>query len=201
MEGKTRNFTEPQNLANIRWPKPKATMQRVRQPFNFIKNALTGAVLGSLAIGVYAYSIRPMNDDTHAHEEDCEGPRTGEASNAPLKGTRDYKSAIRAAAVEKGKEATQKISTAFTNRFEEAGGAVSDSRYPDRSTLSDFDVARSIVDEVVEEADAWLPSRTRSKGLLVDSFLDRRYPWLLDPTRRTLVWGAPPIDDIGPLRD
>jgi len=27
--------------------------------------------------------------------------------------------------------------------------------------------------------------------------LDRAFPHLLDPTRKTLVWGAPPIDDLG----
>ncbi|KAJ7181588.1 hypothetical protein C8R43DRAFT_869789 [Mycena crocata] len=38
------------------------------------------------------------------------------------------------------------------------------------------------------------------RGVLV-TLLDGRFPWLLDPTRKTLVWGAPPVDNIGRLGD
>jgi len=41
------------------------------------------------------------------------------------------------------------------------------------------------------------PARTSapSRGLLQQ--LDSRFPRLLDPQRKTLVWGAPPVDNIG----
>jgi cytochrome c oxidase assembly factor 3 len=29
--------------------------------------------------------------------------------------------------------------------------------------------------------------------------LDSRVPWLLDPQRKTLIWGAPPVDNIGKM--
>ncbi|KAF9006710.1 hypothetical protein BDQ17DRAFT_1352247 [Cyathus striatus] len=29
--------------------------------------------------------------------------------------------------------------------------------------------------------------------------LDKHYPWLLDPVRKTWVWGAPPVDNIGKM--
>ncbi|KDR84146.1 hypothetical protein GALMADRAFT_700579 [Galerina marginata CBS 339.88] len=29
--------------------------------------------------------------------------------------------------------------------------------------------------------------------------LEHRLPWLLDPERKTLVWGAPPVDSIGKM--
>jgi cytochrome c oxidase assembly factor 3 len=32
------------------------------------------------------------------------------------------------------------------------------------------------------------------RGLLV-KLLDGSFPWLLDPTRKTLIWGAPPVSD------
>ncbi|KAJ7075007.1 hypothetical protein B0H15DRAFT_792363 [Mycena belliarum] len=38
------------------------------------------------------------------------------------------------------------------------------------------------------------------RGILAP-LLASRVPWLLDPTRKTLVWGAPPIDNIGKLGD
>jgi cytochrome c oxidase assembly factor 3 len=31
--------------------------------------------------------------------------------------------------------------------------------------------------------------------------LDRRFPWLLDPERKTLVWGAPHVDNMGRVND
>lgn len=38
------------------------------------------------------------------------------------------------------------------------------------------------------------------RGLLVP-ILERHFPRLLDPSRKTLIWGAPPVDNIGRLRD
>lgn len=40
-------------------------------------------------------------------------------------------------------------------------------------------------------------STSMARGLL--QHLDKRFPHLLDPQKKTLVWGAPPIDNIGKL--
>ncbi|KAG1735056.1 hypothetical protein EDB19DRAFT_1928876 [Suillus lakei] len=50
----------------------------------------------------------------------------------------------------------------------------------------------------VEVKVATVPSRHR--GVLVP-ILERHFPRLLDPSRKTLIWGAPPVDKIGRLRD
>lgn len=41
---------------------------------------------------------------------------------------------------------------------------------------------------------------TRPRGVL-PAYLLRRYPGLFHPTTHTLVWGAPPVDDIGKMSD
>lgn len=41
---------------------------------------------------------------------------------------------------------------------------------------------------------------SRPRGVLV-STVERHFPRLLDPSRKTLVWGAPPVDSIGRLSD
>ncbi|KAH0840166.1 hypothetical protein J3R83DRAFT_1149 [Lanmaoa asiatica] len=41
-----------------------------------------------------------------------------------------------------------------------------------------------------------LGSQARPRGVLAP-VLDRAFPGLLDPVRKTLVWGAPPVDDLG----
>lgn len=38
---------------------------------------------------------------------------------------------------------------------------------------------------------------TPGRGLL--QHLDSRFPRLLDPQRKTLIWGAPPVDNIGKM--
>nr|GAT51797.1 predicted protein [Mycena chlorophos] len=43
-------------------------------------------------------------------------------------------------------------------------------------------------------------SPTPPRGVLA-AVLDTRYPTLLDPRRKTLVWGAPPVDNVGRLGD
>ncbi|KAG2060260.1 hypothetical protein BDR06DRAFT_872794 [Suillus hirtellus] len=50
----------------------------------------------------------------------------------------------------------------------------------------------------VEVKVATVPSIHR--GLLVP-ILERHFPRLLDPSRKTLIWGAPSVDNIGRLRD
>lgn len=50
----------------------------------------------------------------------------------------------------------------------------------------------------VEAKETTMPSIHR--GLLVP-ILERRFPRLLDPSRKTLIWGAPPVDNVGRLRD
>jgi len=38
------------------------------------------------------------------------------------------------------------------------------------------------------------------RGILVAA-LDQTFPWLLDPVQKTLVWGAPPVENVGRLSD
>jgi cytochrome c oxidase assembly factor 3 len=40
-------------------------------------------------------------------------------------------------------------------------------------------------------------TETSKRGVL--HHLDKRFPWLLDQERKTLVWGAPPVDNFGKM--
>jgi cytochrome c oxidase assembly factor 3 len=65
------------------------------------------------------------------------------------------------------------------------------------------DQAKSMATQIlssvpVEVKAATVPSIHR--GLLVP-ILEKHFPRLLDPSRKTLIWGAPPVDNIGRLRD
>ena len=62
------------------------------------------------------------------------------------------------------------------------------------STASRTLIANSVILEEVARAETQLRSK---KGVL--HYLDERFPWLLDPERKTLVWGAPPVDNFGKM--
>lgn len=51
-----------------------------------------------------------------------------------------------------------------------------------------------------EPADVKGPAMLEPRGILAKR-LNRPYPWLLDPNHKTLVWGAPPVDNIGKMND
>lgn len=36
---------------------------------------------------------------------------------------------------------------------------------------------------------------------LVFAAVGRKLPWLFEPTHKTLVWGAPPVDDVGRINE
>ena len=51
----------------------------------------------------------------------------------------------------------------------------------------------------IDEERAEAAAITPPKGILAP-LLERHYPRLLDPTSKTFIWGAPPVDRIGRLR-
>lgn len=62
------------------------------------------------------------------------------------------------------------------------------------TTVSPPLVQNSVILEEVARAEAQLKS---NRGVL--HHLDKRLPGLLDPEGKTLVWGAPPVDDFGKM--
>jgi len=61
-------------------------------------------------------------------------------------------------------------------------------------TISPPLIANSVILEEVAKAETQSMSK---RGVL--HHLDKRFPWLLDPERKTLVWGAPPVDNFGKI--
>lgn len=55
-----------------------------------------------------------------------------------------------------------------------------------------------IANSVILKEVARMETQTKSeRGIL--HYLDKRFPWLLDPKGKTLVWGAPPVDNFGKM--
>ncbi|KAI0797128.1 hypothetical protein C8Q75DRAFT_710727 [Abortiporus biennis] len=134
-------------------------LQRARAPFRF-RNALTGIILASFAIGVWAYSLSAVaQDDFSDIDEEAKALKeTGVSSSTPTSPTSITPSSL--------------------------------SSSPTQSSLE------AINAEVVR-ADA---KGGKTRGVIA-SLLEERYPEVLDPKNRTLVWGAPSVDNPGRLRD
>ncbi|KAK1226679.1 hypothetical protein PQX77_010322 [Marasmius sp. AFHP31] len=158
-------------------------LRRARQPF-LVRNIITGLVLGSFAVGVYTYSIRAVRQDDF---DDLDDEAKAKIEKERLERERE-RIVMGVLSVDEEKEAMDKAAGVVVNKVRELGTTP--------TTLGDMDVARSIVDEIVTEH---VPKTTPSptKGLLVGSRLDTRFPWLLDPVGKTMVWGAPPVDRLG----
>ncbi|KAG7097434.1 hypothetical protein E1B28_004778 [Marasmius oreades] len=188
MEGWTGKYVDPKKAANSWRPKSGSMspgLRRARQPF-LVKNTITGILLGAFAVGVYAYSIRAVKQDDF-DDIDEEVKAKPEKERQEREGDRIMQGVL---SLDEEKEVMNKAAAFVVNRAR-AGTSTGASH----TTLGDVDIARSIVDEIVTEHVT--ATTTRYPGLLVGSTLDTRFPWLLDPIGKTLVWGAPPIDHLG----
>jgi cytochrome c oxidase assembly factor 3 len=105
-------------------------LKRARDPYR-VRNAITGLILASFGVGVWAYSISAVKQDVFDDVDE------------------EARTLARVVSVEEEKKA--------------------------------------VVDSAVAEV---------KRGLLVD-----RFPRLLDPTGKTLVWGAPAVDKVGRMSD
>jgi cytochrome c oxidase assembly factor 3 len=143
-----------------------------------MRNALTGLGLGLFAFGVYSYSISAVKQDVFddIDEEARALARTGTPSGtATLPATNPSSTSA----------ATPDAQPATLSKDEEQ-----------KIMQNAFDAATRS-SEQREDGDAVAPASHPPKGVLQK--LDSTFPNLLDPKNKTLVWGAPPIDNIGKM--
>jgi len=145
---------------------------RARAPFR-ARNAITGVTIAALVVGVWAYSIAAVKQDSFADVDEEARMLTASGSTQNIKSIEDE---------EKARAAT--IPSVHT---------------PSASIIASH--AQTQTPAIATPVVAPLPGLiSRPKGVLAP-LLDRRYPRLLDPTSKTLIWGAPSVDRIGRLHD
>ena len=146
---------------------------RARRQFR-TKNAFAGVVLLAFVVGVFSYSLAAVKQDVFDElDEEVTERAVLDAKRAALT-VEDEKRAMAAAA-------------AFAT-----GSTIRGPKLSDR--VRNAAAAASELAQEPRQQDG-APQR---RGVLA-TLLDERFPWLLDPTRKTLVWGAPPVDRIGSL--
>lgn len=145
---------------------------RARAPFK-VRNAVTGVTIAALVVGVWAYSIAAVKQDSFADVDEEARILAASGSTHHIKSIEDEENA--------------KVSTILPVRtsFTSVNTSLVQSQPLTTST------------PVVAPLPELVP---RPKGVL-SPLLEKYYPRLLDPTSRALIWGAPPVDRIGRLRD
>jgi len=124
-------------------------LRRAREPYR-VKNAITGMLVAAFAVGVWAYSLRAVNQDVFD----------------------DIDEQAKTLAEERARNARE------TQTSTAAG-----------LTHSQF-VAPPATSSVGREG----------RGLLA-KWLENPRPGMFDPKTKTLVWGAPSVDNVGRISD
>ncbi|ORY27347.1 putative mitochondrion protein [Naematelia encephala] len=136
------------------------SLRRARRPY-LIRNAITGVVLASFVIGVYAYSISAVKQDDFSDVEDLLPPL---AERSQIRTIED--------------EARDALLAQ-----EGAGTATPLSPLPLSTNIHPPSSIRSLVPRRLSEIE-WV----RKRG------------WV-DQSGNVLVWGAPPVDNVGKIGD
>lgn len=141
---------------------------RARAPFR-VRNAITGVTIAALVVGVWAYSIAAVKQDSFADVDEEARILAASGSTHNIKSIEDE---------EKAKATMIPLVPAPSSP------TYASPAQPQPPTV---DTPRAM-------------PLSRPKGVL-SPFLEKYYPRLLDPTSKTLVWGAPPVDRVGHLCD
>ncbi|KAJ3768167.1 hypothetical protein FB446DRAFT_752556 [Lentinula raphanica] len=182
-----RKYVDPRQAARTWRPKSGAMspgLRRARAPF-LVRNAITGILLGSFAIGVYTYSIRAVRQDDFGDiDDEAKAQREAERLAQLEKMRRESATVL---TVGEEKDVMERAARAVAKEINSASASLS-APVDETSSLRATQSQSSPVS--VE-----LGSRS-GRGVLV-GLLDRTLPGVLDPTRKTLVWGAPDVDNVG----
>jgi cytochrome c oxidase assembly factor 3 len=147
-------------------------LKRARAPYR-VKNAILGISIFGVATGIWAYSISAVKQDTFEDlDEEARALAQPGGANAVSGITRSGGSVV-------GGGASSNIVT--------AGGNITSLQ----TTATPLGAAAAVKDH----ADA---ARRSSRGI-IPAVLDRTFPRLLDPTTKTLIWGAPSVDSPGQM--
>ncbi|KAH8096678.1 hypothetical protein BXZ70DRAFT_1032552 [Cristinia sonorae] len=136
-----------------------------------VRNAITGLVLAGFATGVWAYSISAVKQDDFSDID--EEAKVLHVANANSSSNPSSSAAQGQVVDVSGEE--EKVAVVL-------------------SAVDDMSVGARR-EEVTKVA-------RRTRGLLARAFEGRSWgERVLDPTSRTFVWGAPPVDNIGRIGD
>ncbi|KIK53293.1 hypothetical protein GYMLUDRAFT_49473 [Collybiopsis luxurians FD-317 M1] len=185
-----RKYIDPKRAARTWRPSAGVMspgMRRARAPF-LLRNTITGILLGTFVVSVYTYSIRAVKQDDFGDiDAEAKAQREAERTQRIEKMRKDTASAtVLTVGEEKNvmERAAQAVAKDINIATMGVGGLVSDE-------TSGLRASQGLV-----PAESEVRESNGRRGVLV-GILEKTFPSALDPTRKTLVWGAPDVDNIG----
>ncbi|KIL70373.1 hypothetical protein M378DRAFT_67723 [Amanita muscaria Koide BX008] len=161
-------------------------LKRAREPYRF-RNALTGFVLGAFAVSVWAYSISAVKQDVFDDIDD--------EARALQNQSRGGANATATADVRPNNASRDRVSVGSATS---PISATSDPTSSSRTRADEAILAGAVTAQVISNVPPpSIPASGPKRGVL--QYLDFRFPNLLDPVNKTLVWGAPPVDNMGTI--
>lgn len=150
-------------------------LQRAREPFR-LRNAITGVLLAGFTVGVWAYSIGAVKQDVFDDVDD--------EARALMAGS--------------GIQSAESAAAEVVKEVKEVAGT-------SRSSLEtalplNYPTLPAAPPTATARPETKSSSSTSRRGVL-PPLLEPRFPSLLDPSSKTIVWGAPPVDKVGRMWD
>ncbi|KAG8964334.1 hypothetical protein FRC03_001896 [Tulasnella sp. 419] len=147
------------------------SLQRARAPFR-ARNLITGGLLMGFAVSVWAYSISAVKQENF---DDIDAEVLSASFNA-----------------EQSKKLSIEDEKKLMDKAEALGGVAAE------VVESRVLASKELVEK--KETSSGLPTNTSQRGIL-PRVLGTRFPQLLHPDSKTLVWGAPPVDKPSRIGD
>ena len=172
---------------------------RARQPFR-LRNAITGLILCAFGVGIWAYSMGAVKQDMF--DDADEEARRLAAGAADVKSLEDQEREMEAQVAQAHAEKVGAGVASVKPVVPVEKSAVTPPPPPQAAA-----VAPVVVTSVIEAAAVPVSLVTPSKAIsdrprgVVAALLYEHYPQLLDPKTKTVLWGAPSVDNIGKLRE
>ncbi|KAF9534623.1 hypothetical protein CPB83DRAFT_830819 [Crepidotus variabilis] len=152
-------------------------LKRAREPYR-LKNAVVGIALGAFAVGVWAYSISAVKQDVFDDvDEEVEALGAGLVGITGTKGSTSIPNTPNTSIPTSPVVAAAITTSASGMKSSPVLDEVARVTMPPRGACP----VRGVLPRWERHLPGWVGSR------------------LLDPQRKTLVWGAPPVDNPGKM--
>ncbi|KAI4528158.1 hypothetical protein K525DRAFT_216474 [Schizophyllum commune Loenen D] len=174
-------YADPREVAQSYRPRPGVMspgLKRARAPY-LVRNALVGTALACFIMGVYAYSLYAVRQDKF---EDLDE----EARELSAAGVLAQRTTLE----DKHRSSPGPLATSAAL---EQKSAVTPVSAPAPAPASGTEIANAAAGKTANPAAL---AAGEPRGIL-SKYLADRYPRLFDPSRKTVVFGAPSVDSPG----
>ncbi|KAI5893613.1 uncharacterized protein SCHCODRAFT_02622282 [Schizophyllum commune H4-8] len=177
-------YADPREVAQSYRPRPGVMspgLKRARAPY-LVRNALVGTALACFIMGVYAYSLYAVRQDKF---EDLDE----EARELSAAGVLAQRTTLE----DKQRSSPGPLATSAALEQKPGVGAIIPTSPLAPAPASGTELANAAAGKTANPAAL---AAGEPRGIL-SKYLADRYPRLFDPSRKTVVFGAPSVDNPG----